>query len=54
MDGRVDPTTTLGEENGPAVGDIGAALRIHGEGELVLGEMFEHECCEVTIFTEMQ
>jgi hypothetical protein len=54
VNGRVDPSTTLGQENAPLVGCDSLGEGGSDEGGLVSGEVFEKKRCKVSIFSKVQ
>jgi len=45
----VDPATTLGQQNLPLIWNVGPALSIGRKGHLVIGEVLQHQCGQVSI-----
>lgn len=54
VNGRVDPSSTLREEDAERVGDDGLADSLRAEHHLALGEGLEHERRKVAILAEEQ
>lgn len=54
MDGRINPPTTLGEQNAERVRDDGLADCLRTEHVLAPRERLEQKGCEVSIFSEEQ
>lgn len=54
MDSRVDPTTTLGEENLPVVGSHSVSMSVTNELRLVKREVLKKKSCEVSIFSKVE
>ena len=52
--GRVDPTTTLGEQNPPVIGGYSERVSVADELSLEIREVFEQQCRKVTIFTKVE
>lgn len=52
MNRRIDPATTLGEENAKGIRNDGLADSLRAEYVLALREGLEHERGEISIFTE--
>ena len=54
VNGRVDPSTTLRQQNTPRVGSNSHGVSIGDELRFVIREMLENESSEVTIFSERE
>ena len=54
VDGAVDPSSALREEDGELFGDSGLAYRLWNEDLLAFGEGLQHQRREVSIFTKEQ
>lgn len=54
VDCRVDPSSSLGQQDAEAIRDDRLANSLWTEDHLALGECLEHERCEVSIFTEQE
>lgn len=52
MNGRIDPSPTLGKENRESVGDYSSAFGLRQEHHLSVGECAQKASSEETIFTE--
>jgi hypothetical protein len=54
VDGGVDPSTTLREQDSPLIGSDGVCLSVPDELGLVVREVFEQQGRQVSIFTKME
>jgi hypothetical protein len=54
VDRRVDPPTTLGQQNLPVVRSNRVGVGIPNEHGLVLGEVLQQQGSQITIFTQVE
>jgi hypothetical protein len=54
VDGRVDPSTTLRQQDRPFIGSDGVRMSVPDELGLVVREVLKQQGCQVSIFTKME